>query len=274
LGYVQTHWFMTFGYHLGRPKGADSIVRRSQIGLAKLSTHVVSRKKAILTHQVVGILAALRQVMGDTADLRCLVAAIQLGFQGLCRKSEYSETYDRPFKVSTSLTMADVQFRPSREQPEVAVIQLKKTKTDRFLQVQPELILPMDNKAPVNACNALKQMLDNTDVPTSEWGNTALFQYRGAPLRGDLVHRTVQTCMGAMGLRAQDFGTHSLRAGGATALADAGCPEVVLKALGRWSSECYRLYVRCAFNAAMDWSRRIGTTAAAFRSMNMVHTQR
>jgi integrase len=274
LGYVKTHFAVQFGVSLGRAKGVDSRVRRCKVGLAKLSGHVVSRKKAILTHQVVGIVSAIRQSLGDTPDQRCLTAALQLGFQGLCRKSEYSVTKNKPFAVDTSLTLGDVHFRPSREHPEVAVIVLKKTKTDRFNKEQPELILPMDPTAPVNACRALKDMLDNTPVPPEDWASTPLFVWKGKPLHGDVVHQTVQACMGALGLRPADFGSHSLRAGGATALADAGCPEVVLKALGRWSSECYRLYVRGAFNAAMNWSRQIGTSEAAARSQNMIHTQR
>jgi hypothetical protein len=174
---------------MGRPKGSDSRMRRCHIGLTKLSGHVVSRKKAVLTHQVVGILAALEQALGDTPDQRCLAAAIQLGFQGLCRKSEYSATYDRPFAVNTSLTMSDVQFRPSRDQPEVAVILLKKTKTDMFQKQQLELILPMDQVAPINACRALKHMFDNSPVPAEEWATTALFSVTGAaPAGGGGAH--------------------------------------------------------------------------------------
>jgi hypothetical protein len=91
---------------------------------------------------------------------------------------------------------------------------LKHTQTDRFLKQQPELILPMDTEAPINACWALKHMLDNSLAPASEWATTALFLRQGEPLQGEVVHKIVQTCMGAMGLRVKDFGTHSLRAGG------------------------------------------------------------
>jgi hypothetical protein len=37
---------------------------------------------------------------------------------------------------------------------------------------------------------------------------------------------------------------HSLRAGGATALAQAGMPMKSIQAIGRWSGESYALYVR------------------------------
>ncbi|KAF6745770.1 hypothetical protein DFP72DRAFT_823747, partial [Ephemerocybe angulata] len=41
-----------------------------------------------------------------------------------------------------------------------------------------------------------------------------------------------------------DYGGHSLRSGGATFLASLGLPEDVIMAMGRWSSQAWRIYVR------------------------------
>lgn len=41
-----------------------------------------------------------------------------------------------------------------------------------------------------------------------------------------------------------DVGGQSLRAGGATAYAEAGVPSHIIQALGRWSSETFRIYIR------------------------------
>ena len=57
-----------------------------------------------------------------------------------------------------------------------------------------------------------------------------------------------------------DFGTHSLRIGGATALFAAGADETVIRTMGRWSSDCYRLYVRACFETTLKWSRLAGST--------------
>ena len=56
------------------------------------------------------------------------------------------------------------------------------------------------------------------------------------------------------------FGTHSLRIGGATALFAAGADETVIRTMGRWSSDCYRLYVRACFEKTLKWSRLAGST--------------
>lgn len=41
-----------------------------------------------------------------------------------------------------------------------------------------------------------------------------------------------------------DVAGHSLRAGGATALAEAGIPSNVIQAIGRWSSDTFQVYIR------------------------------
>ena len=41
-----------------------------------------------------------------------------------------------------------------------------------------------------------------------------------------------------------DVGRHSLRAGGATALAEAGIPPHIIQAIGRWSSDAFQIYIR------------------------------
>ena len=75
--------------------------------------------------------------------------------------------------------------------------------------------------------------------------------------------------MGLIGENPAEFGSHSLRSGGTTALADAGCPEVVLKTLGRWSSECYRIYARAAFSSVLEWGKRMASAGATVRSFSL-----
>ena len=55
-------------------------------------------------------------------------------------------------------------------------------------------------------------------------------------------------------------GAHSLRIGGATALFAAGAEPTIIRTMGRWSSDIYRLYVRACFNQTLDWSRKAGST--------------
>jgi hypothetical protein len=41
-----------------------------------------------------------------------------------------------------------------------------------------------------------------------------------------------------------DVAGHSLRAGGATALAQAGIPPHIIQAIGRWASDTFQIYIR------------------------------
>jgi hypothetical protein len=41
----------------------------------------------------------------------------------------------------------------------------------------------------------------------------------------------------------KDYAGHSLHAGGATSLAEAGVPPVTIQAMGRWSSESFKIYI-------------------------------
>jgi hypothetical protein len=63
----------------------------------------------------------------------------------------------------------------------------------------------------------------------------------------------------AVGEDPTQFGAHSYRIGGATALFQAGADPLVIRTMGRWSSDCYRLYVRACFASTLDWSKRCGS---------------
>ena len=66
--------------------------------------------------------------------------------------------------------------------------------------------------------------------------------------------------MAAIGENSTHFGTHSLRIGGATSLFAAGADPTVIRTMGRWSSDIYRLYVRACFERCCEWTKRAGST--------------
>ena len=73
----------------------------------------------------------------------------------------------------------------------------------------------------------------------------------------------VQKLMRAVGEEPSQFGAHSIRIGGATALFQAGADPCVIRTMGRWSSDCYRLYVRACFGQTLEWSRKAGSTTVS-----------
>ena len=57
------------------------------------------------------------------------------------------------------------------------------------------------------------------------------------------------------------YATHSFRTGGPTALLAAGCPQTAIQAVGRWSSEIYRLYCRANSADLLRWKERLSRQA-------------
>ena len=65
------------------------------------------------------------------------------------------------------------------------------------------------------------------------------------------------TLQGALG-RHVNVDTHSLRIGGATALAALNTPEYVIQILGRWRSDAYKAYVQLPDEYILSRSAAIG----------------
>jgi integrase len=80
--------------------------------------------------------------------------------------------------------------------------------------------------------------------------------YTAAALRA-LVKRSVAL----VGLPPQGYSSHSLRAGGATDLLDAGVAETTVQQYGRWKSEAFRIYYRHNNQAVKDVAAAFGWLA-------------
>jgi len=74
-----------------------------------------------------------------------------------------------------------------------------------------------------------------------------------------MLHDWVKWLMQGTGLRSEHFGAHSLRIGGTTALFAAGADLNIIRMMGRWSSDCYRLYVQACFNQTLEWTQLAGS---------------
>ena len=111
---------------------------RALKGLAKLGKHNVSlAKHPILLKHLHAWIPLLRMTAKDDIMFK---AATDLGFQGLCRKSEYTHK-GRVWNPDTSTTRADVEFFPSMENPERMEVSLPPTKNDPLGQNRTPIVL-------------------------------------------------------------------------------------------------------------------------------------
>jgi hypothetical protein len=67
---------------------------------------------------------------------------------------------------------------------------------------------------------------------------------QGKPMGTTDLRNLAKGMAAVSGLAPGEFGGHSYRIGGATALHALKCPELVLKTIGRWSSDIFEIYAR------------------------------
>ena len=104
----------------------------------------------------------------------------------------------------------------------------------------------------------LERLVAIDPVPESLAASTPLFRdhRRGAPSNATITS-WVQGVADAAGegLDSRFFKGRSLRIGGATELHAAGANELTIALLGRWSSDCARLYTRASQSQVLALSR-------------------
>ena len=65
----------------------------------------------------------------------------------------------------------------------------------------------------------------------------------GHSLTPGILNHHLKGLLTSAGINAQRYSSHSFRAGAATTAAEMGVPDWLIKALGRWSSEAYQIYI-------------------------------
>eukprot|EP00794_Sanderia_malayensis_P011692 gene11692-biopygen9371 len=84
-----------------------------------------------------------------------------------------------------------------------------------------------------------------------------LFTFKdGSPLTKAKINAKPQSVLQAASLQGR-FKFHSLHVGAATTGAAVGFPEYLIKALGRWSSDAYHLYIKLPKDKLIHASRKI-----------------
>jgi hypothetical protein len=85
----------------------------------------------------------------------------------------------------------------------------------------------------------------------------------GTPITGPQLLKVLRGLLTAVGEIALNFGTHSLRIGGATlAMSCPGATEYTVKMLGYWAGKSVRLYTRPTREAMLDLGRKMMLTTS------------
>ena len=179
-------------------------------------------------------------------------AAFALAFQGLLRGAEF--TTDK-FDPRRDMTRADlVSLTDDR-----AVVMMRPSKNMAHLSGKTVPLVIGGGGKYIDAVAELNNLVLVDKVRASDAQNTPLFRSGKMALNATEMRRDIQYMMSTVGQDQAQFGLHSLRIGGATALFAAGADPIVIRTMGRWSSDCYRLYVRACFEATQEWTVKAGT---------------
>ena len=179
-------------------------------------------------------------------------AASSVALQGLLRSAEYCGK-----KSSETLLRGDI----SKLDDQQLVLMMHPCKNMRHIagKTCPLVIGAGGNY--VDAVAEIRNLLEVDPAPDDAplFRNPSTNQPLSYQYMLDMTRHLVQS----VGLTPHEYGTHSFRIGGATALFAAGATDTIIRTMGRWSSDIHRLYVRACYEQCVDWTRRCGSADAS-----------
>lgn len=170
-----------------------------------------------------------------TFDDVMLWAAFCTAFFGFLRAAEFTSP-SSSFSPQVHLSLANVSV-DKHPVPDAVFIRLNKSKTDQFHKGC-SIVLARSDCAicPVAALMTYLQRRGNDSGP--------LFHFVDkCPLTREKLNSRLQKVIAAAGWQGR-YTLHSFRVGAATTAASLGFPDYLIKALGRWSSEAYQVYIK------------------------------
>ena len=201
-----------------------------------------TQRKRPITAQ---IMRQLRGIMGE--ENMMLWAACTVAFFGFLRTGEFTVPSQREYDPKVHLNVGDVSANHPCN-PDVVHIKVKKSKTDPCYLVV--LGKSGDDLCPMKALVGYLRKRGLNPGPL-------FIQKNSHPLTKPAFVSFVKERMERLGYDPGGYSGHSFRAGAATTAAKAGVEESVIKALGRWESSTYLIYVRLSPSDLRGMARRM-----------------
>ena len=218
----------------------------------------VGRKAPLSPAQLAGILGLLRVELGHANEEKRFLALrdgalLTIGFSALLRAAEL-----------TSLHMSDVTLHNRNTAASHMEVRVRKSKTDPTARGQSlRVATPPDSQFRIDwwAAHLLVRNVRSGSTPEdhifskTSAGNKPLLKRDVANLIRGRVQQWARH--NQVELRIATFAGHSLRRGGATAMAEMGISEIGIQQQGRWRSDAYKAYIEMSdtarLNASASW---------------------
>ena len=197
-----------------------------------------ARTRLPITPAIMRQLRSVWEKDPKNGDHIMLWAACCTCFCGFFRSGEITVPSAKEYDPGAHLSFGDVTL-DSCENPTLAQINIKASKTDPFRKGVSIFIGQTNNDlCPIAALAAYLAFRGARPGPFFQFCN-------GRPLTRESFVTRVRDSLQAAGINIpSQFAGHSFRIGAATTAAVAGVEDSTIKALGRWESLAYLLYVR------------------------------
>ena len=184
-------------------------------------------------------------------DKRMLWAAFCTAFYGFLRSAEFTCPTSNSFDPEQTMLLSDVQA-----QGHFYLIRVKSSKTDPFRRGVTVTLAPtFSSTCPISALSKYLSLLptSNPEVP--------LFQFAdGRYLTRSKLTECIRELLAASGHSPMLYASHSFRIGAATSAAAAGIPDWLIQTLGRWSSQCFQVYIHTPKHLIQSSFQRIAAS--------------
>lgn len=163
-----------------------------------------------------------------------LWATACIAFFGFLRLGEVTAVPNGPPPILMSGVAID-----SHSKPTMIKLTLGRTKSDPFGTGTTVYL----GKTGVQLC-PVQAVLGYLAVRPPAQQGPLLVTRDGGPLSRECFVQHLKTALTALGVDHRRYSGHSFRIGAATSAAQAGIPDHLIKAMGRWRSEAYQIYIR------------------------------
>ena len=186
----------------------------------------------------------------DNYDDSMFWAACCMAFFGFLRAAELTVSSEA-VKLDRYLSIKDLSI-DKHPYPETTVLKLRYSKTDQFGK---GCVIPLARSGsqicPVDALMSYLWLRGSNNGPLF------LFEDR-KPLSKDRLNNRLQKELKVSGFEGH-FTLHSFRVGAATTAAALGFPDHLIQAMGRWSSDAYKIYIKLPVDRLISASRCMGS---------------
>ncbi|KAL3876516.1 hypothetical protein ACJMK2_034360 [Sinanodonta woodiana] len=168
-----------------------------------------------------------------------LLCAFNLAFFGFLRCGEFT-IRDKNTPVVNIVTLSDISLCPLSK---YFCLTLKTSKSDPFNKGVEVKVFENCRFNPVQAMISYRGLR----VKQGALAQSPLFlesEFDSSPLSRYTFINYLRNVLSHLGYEDSQFSGHSFRIGAATSAAASGVEDHIIKALGRWSSDCYTRYIR------------------------------